>query len=161
MGAGKSTILGEASDLLALRQIPHAAIDLDALGLAFLGKTSANDNVMYANFQSVAANYAALGVQRFLLARAMESRAELDLCRESIKAANTVVCRLTASVETMRQRVNTRELGVSKQEFIARASRLNNILDTARLEDFTVANENRSLAEVALEMLTRAEWISI
>jgi hypothetical protein len=160
MGAGKSTILGEASCLLALRRIPHAAIDLDALGLAFLAKTSANDDVMYANLQSVAANYAALGVHRFLLARAIEDRAELDLCRESIKAANTVVCRLAASIETMRQRVETRELGVSKQEFIARASKLNSILDTAHLEDFTVANENRSLTDVALEMLTRAEWIS-
>jgi predicted ATP-binding protein involved in virulence len=32
MGAGKTTVLGEASDILALRGIVHAAIDLDALG---------------------------------------------------------------------------------------------------------------------------------
>jgi adenylate kinase len=30
MGAGKTTVLGEASDILALRQIPHAAIDWTA-----------------------------------------------------------------------------------------------------------------------------------
>ena len=29
MGAGKTSVLGEASDLLALRHITHAAIDLD------------------------------------------------------------------------------------------------------------------------------------
>ena len=36
MGAGKTAVLGEASDILAQRQIVHAAIDLDALGLAYL-----------------------------------------------------------------------------------------------------------------------------
>ena len=36
MGAGKTSVLGEASDILALRGIAHAAIDLDALGLAHL-----------------------------------------------------------------------------------------------------------------------------
>jgi len=36
MGAGKTAVLGEASDILAQRQIIHAAIDLDALGVAHL-----------------------------------------------------------------------------------------------------------------------------
>jgi adenylate kinase len=29
MGAGKSTVLAEASDILAMLKIPHAKIDLD------------------------------------------------------------------------------------------------------------------------------------
>ena len=29
MGAGKTSVLAEASDILTLRKIPHAAIDLD------------------------------------------------------------------------------------------------------------------------------------
>jgi hypothetical protein len=33
MGAGKTAVLGEASDILAKRHIVHAAIDLDALVL--------------------------------------------------------------------------------------------------------------------------------
>jgi hypothetical protein len=37
---------------------------------------------------------------------------------------------------------------------------LNAILDRARLEDFTVTSENRSVTEVAHEMLVKAEWIS-
>jgi len=37
---------------------------------------------------------------------------------------------------------------------------LNVILDRARLEDFAVANENRSLTDVALEMLVKAGWIA-
>jgi hypothetical protein len=160
MGAGKTTVLGEASDILALRHIAHAAIDVDALGLAYLPSTASNDGVMYSNLRSACKNYAALGVQRFMLARAMEDRAQLDLCRDMIRTTDTVVCRLTASIEAMQQRVRVRESGVSQREYVARVATLNAILDRAQLEGFTVTNENRSLTDVALEMLVKAGWIS-
>jgi hypothetical protein len=160
MGAGKTSVLAEASDILALRHITHAAIDLDALGLAHLPPGVGNDGVMYRNLQSVCKNYASLGVRRLLLARAVEGRAELELCRGVVSATNTVACRLTANIETMEQRVRTRESGVSQREYVARVAKLNVILDRARLEDFTISSENRSLTEVAEELLVRAGWIS-
>ena len=160
MGAGKTTVLAEASDLLALRHITHAAVDLDALGLAYLPSAASDDGVIYLNLQSVCKNYASRGVKRLLLARAMEDRADLELCRRVVSATNTVVCRLTASIETMQQRVKMRELGTSQREYVARVTKLNVILDRARLEDFTVTNENRLLTEVAYEMLVKAGWIS-
>jgi hypothetical protein len=160
MGAGKTAVLGEASDILAERQIVHAAIDLDALGLAHLPSAVPSDGVMYDNLRSICRNYVALGVQRFLVARAIEDRAQLNLCRDIIPAANSVVCRLTATVETMKRRVQLRDLGVSEREYVVRVANLNVILDRARLENFAVTNENRSLTDVALEMLFKAGWIS-
>jgi len=159
MGAGKTSVLAEASDILTLQRISHAAIDLDALGLANLPAATRSDDVMYRNLQSVCENYAFVGVTRFLLARAMETRAELDLCRSLVSASNTVVCRIIASIETMESRVNLRELGVSQREYVARVAALDAILDCVRLEDFTIANENRPLTEVAHEMLAKAGWI--
>ena len=94
MGAGKTSVLSEASDILALQGIAHAAIDLDALGLARLPSAAGSDGVMYRNLQSVCENYASLGVRRLLLARAIEDRAELELCSGVVSASNTVVCRL-------------------------------------------------------------------
>jgi len=160
MGAGKTTVLAEASDLLALRHITHAAVDLDALGLAYLPSAASDDGVMYLNLQSVCKNYASRGVKRLLLARAMEDRADLELCRRVVSATNTVVCRLTASIETMQQRVKMRELGTSQREYVARVTKLNVILDRARLEDFTISSENRSPTDAAHEMLVKAGWIS-
>jgi hypothetical protein len=160
MGAGKSAVLGEASDILALRRISHAAIDLDALGLAYLSSAAGNDDVIHSNLRLVCNNYAAAGVTRFLLARAMEDRAELESCRDIVSAKNIVVCRLAASVETMQERVRMRETGLLQQQYVARVSKLNTILDHARLEDFIVVNENRSVNEVANEMLIKAGWIS-
>jgi hypothetical protein len=159
MGAGKTAVLGEASDILAQRQIVHAAIDLDAFGLAHLPSAAHSDGVMYENLRSICRNYAALGVQRFLVARAIEDSAQLKLCRDIIPAVNTVVCRLTASIEAMKRRVQIRDLGISQREYVARVAKLNVILDHVRLEDFAVTNENRSLTDVALEMLVRAGWI--
>src|SRR5271154_1273168 len=49
MGAGKTSVLAEASDILALQGIAHAAIDLDALGLAHLPSAARCDGVMYGN----------------------------------------------------------------------------------------------------------------
>lgn len=160
MGAGKTAVLGETSDILARRQIVHAAIDLDALALAHLPSAAPSDGVMYDNLRSICRNYAALGVQRFLVARAIEDSAELKFCRDIIPAANSVVCRLTASMETMKRRVQMRELGVSQREYVDRVAKLNAILDRVGLEDFAVTNENRSLTDVALEVLVKARWIS-
>lgn len=159
MGAGKSSALAEASDILTLRRIVHAAIDLDALGFALLPAGDSNDGVMYRNLETVCTNYASLGVERFLLARAIETQAELDLCRSAVAATNIVVCRLTASIGVMEKRVRARESGILQREFVARVATLEAVLDRAHLENFTVANENRSLNEVAQEMLTKAGWI--
>lgn len=160
MGAGKTTVLAEASDILTLRHIEHAAIDLDAFGVGLLPSPAGNDDVMYLNLQSVSNNYASYGVRRLLLARAVENPAELEKCRVAVSATSTVVCRLTASIQTMQLRVRARELGPMQGESVARAAKLNQILDRARLEDFTITNENRPPAEVAWEMLLKAGWIS-
>ena len=160
MGAGKTEVLAEAGDMLALRGISYAAVDVDSLGLAHLSSAETSDGVMYANLRCVCKNYLDAGIRRILLARALEDRAQLELCRQAVPAKHTVVCRLTANLATMQQRVCMRESGVMRRQFVARVAELNRALDRARLEDFVVDNENRSLSDVALEVLVKAGWIS-
>jgi len=159
MGSGKTTILSEASDILTARNIPHASIDVDALGTAHLQPTIQNNQLMYQNLHSVWQNYAHAGVTRLLLARAIEGQAELQQCRNAVSGAEIVICRLTASLQTMQDRVQTREIGTLQNTFIAKVGELNSILDRAHLEDFSISNENRSITEVANEMLVRAAWL--
>jgi hypothetical protein len=59
----------------------------------------------------------------------------------------------------MKQRVKSRESGISQQEYVARVEELNAVLDRVQLEDFGVINEDRPLTEVAREVLVRAGWI--
>src|SRR6202166_1950037 len=107
MGSGKTTVLSEASDILTSRNIPHASIDLDALGTAHLPPPLQNNDLMYRNLQSVWENYAQVGVTRLLLARAIESRAELQQCRNAVSGVEIVICRLAASIKTMQDRVQS------------------------------------------------------
>jgi hypothetical protein len=60
----------------------------------------------------------------------------------------------------MKRRVQMRESGISQQEYVARVAKLNTVLAHAQLEDFVVTNQDRSLTEVAIEMLVRAGWIA-
>src|SRR5437763_1320349 len=103
MGSGKTAVLGEASDILALRGIPHAAIDLDMVGMAHLPVPAASNGVMYRNLKAVWDNYADNGAHRLLLARAVEDHAEFEHCLTAVAAKEVVVCRLAASIEIMQQ----------------------------------------------------------
>jgi hypothetical protein len=160
MGAGKSSVLAEASDLLTAHHICHAAIDLDAFALGHFPLPTGSDGLMYRNLESVCKNYASTGVNRLLLARAIENRFALESCRAAAKATSTVVCRMIASVETMQERIRNRESGMLQHEFVGRVAILNAILDRARLEDFSVSSESRPVTDTAREMLVKAGWIS-
>ena len=159
MGSGKTTVLFEASDLLTVQNIPHAAIDLDAFGTVYLPSSVDTKPLMYRNLRSVWENYAQVGLTRLLLARAIEDRSELEYCRNAVSRSKVVICRLTASIKTMQDRVQSRELGSLQQSFVARVTELNAILDRAHLEDFLLLNENRPVTDVANEMLVRAGWL--
>src|SRR5207244_9730440 len=76
MGSGKTTILGETSDLLTAHGIGHAAIDLDTLGIGHLPERAWAD-LSYRNLACVWQNYVAAGATRLLLAAAVENVGEL------------------------------------------------------------------------------------
>src|SRR5689334_12782973 len=111
MGAGKSALLAEASDLLAARGIVHAAIDLDALAIGHFGDRSSNADLTYRNLAAIWRNYEAAGVERVLVAAAMETRDALDRLRSSLGSPDLIVCRVKAPLAAMQRRVRAREPG--------------------------------------------------
>jgi predicted kinase len=159
MGAGKTTVLGEASDLLARSGIAHAAIDLDALGTWHL-PAGAPDDLTYRNLAAVWANYASAGVTRLLIAGAVESAAELERIRAAVPGGRFVIVRLTAPLETMRQRIRGREPGINQDDYLARVAVLDMILESAALESRAIANDaSRSITDVARTILAEGKWL--
>ena len=77
MGAGKTTVMGEASDLLSARGVVHAAFDLDALGIVLLPEPVAAE-LHYRNLAAIYTNSVEAGVESFLIAAAIESREVLN-----------------------------------------------------------------------------------
>ena len=155
MGTGKTTTLAEASDLLTARNIRHAAIDLDALGLAHVGT---DNDLMLQNLASVCANVEASGITRLLIAAAVESRDELARLQRATNARAIAVCRLRAPVAVMEQRVAARERGILATQYVERVRVLEDILDAAGLEDFNVSSDT-PVTVVATNVLLRAGWI--
>ena len=107
MGAGKTTALGEISDLLSRRGIAHAAIDADALDGGYFPEGKPRD-LMQRNLAAVWSSYAALGIRRLVIAYAVEGASEIHQIRDAVHANTVTTVRLTAHLETMRQRVAVR-----------------------------------------------------
>jgi ribose 1,5-bisphosphokinase PhnN len=160
MGAGKTTVMGEASDLLAARQIVHGAIDLDAIGVVLVPEPQST-TLHYQNLAAIYDNCRAAGIDRFLMAVAVESQQGLGELAASLKGATITICRLLASEETMADRLRTREVGIRQREFLERSAVLNAILDAASVEHFRIDNDGRDVTSVAEEMLVRAGWIAV
>jgi hypothetical protein len=159
MGSGKTTVLGEASDLLAAHGIVHATLDLDA----FAAVGVADALALELTHRNLAASYEQLvgaGLRRLLLAEAVETRAERLALSEAMPNADLVVCRLTASFETKDRRLRVREPGINQKRFVIRARELDRTLDAAGVEDFTLVNDARHVTDVARELLTRAGWLT-
>lgn len=160
LGAGKTTVLSEASDLLAEAGVAHAAIDLDGLSIMHPPQGGYGEELMFRNLAAIWPIYSAAGAERLLIARVVEDRSELQRYREAVPGADLVVCQLTASIETMRERLRIREPGMFQREAIARSEEAATILDKAHAEDFRVDNDaGRSITEVAREVLSRAGWL--
>jgi hypothetical protein len=158
MGAGKTTVMGEVSDVLAAARLPHAAIDLDALGIVHDAGAPSGD-LMIANLRAVAGNYAAAGISRFVLAGAIESRSNLNRIRSAIGADAVIVCRLRASLTTMRDRVRRREPGMLQSQFLERVAALEQLLDAAGVDAVIVDNDNRPVSDVAHDVLRASGWL--
>ena len=160
MGIGKTTVLYEASDLLAEAGIAHAAIDLDGLAVMHPQESPHGRLLAFANLAAVWPNYAAAGVERLIVARVVEHRAELDEYRAAVPGAQPIVCRLTAPLSLMHERLRVRESGMFLDRALERAAELDGILDSSRVEDFVVDNgSGRSVTGVAREVLSLVGWL--
>jgi len=119
IGAGKTAVLAEVSDILTQRQIVYAAIELDALGLAHLPSAARSDGVMYNNLRSICRN-CRLGRTAILSSTRNRKR-----CSTKTLSRHDSVRRLTASIDSMKRRVQMRDLGISQLESVARVGELN------------------------------------
>jgi hypothetical protein len=159
MGAGKTTVMGEASDLLSDRGMVHAAFDLDALGVVLLPEPRSQE-LHYRNLNAIYNNCTEAGIELFLLAAAIENRDVLGDLTRAMGNATVRVCRLIAPLDTMAARLLTREVGSRRQEYLARSRVLEAILDAGGVDDFRISNDRQSVTAVAEEMLLRAKWIT-
>lgn len=102
----------------------------------------------------------AADAERSIVVGVLERREDIRGYEGVIPGARVVVCRLTASGATREARLRDREHGAGLQWHLERPVELADILEAARVEEFTVDNDQRPLRAVASEVLVRAGWIA-
>ncbi len=161
VGVGKTSVLGEVTELLEAAGIAFAAVDLDGLSWCYPsppGDDRFRSSLTLRNLAAVWRNFEAAGAGRLVLSRVIESRDELDRYREAVPGADITVVRLRASDAALRERVDRREIGLGHGWHSARAIELARLMDERKVEDVLVETDGRTVDEIAREVLRRALW---
>lgn len=158
VGSGKTTVLEAMSDLLADRDIPHAAIDMDHLRV---GRPPPPDDRFgeRAGHRNLAALWPLLvadGACWVLLADVVENKADyLAAIAERLPAAAVTIVRLDVPMGLIRRRIRAREPSHRVDWYLARAPELQSIMQRGRVEDLLIEVANRDPFQVAVEVVQR------
>lgn len=156
---GKSIVALQLSHLLAQKEISHALIEGDYLDLAYPEPWRQGVNLAEQNLAVVWRNYRAAGYFRLIYTNTV-SVLEMAKLEEAI--GGTVHCTgvlLTATDATARARLEMREVGAELDAHVERGARAARQLNL-RAPDAVhrVRTDNRSVDEVARELLSMTQW---
>ena len=156
-GTGKSSVAAEMAELLEVRDVPYAAIDLDWLMWANVADAhgEAGNRLMLANLAPMIGNYRAAGLTRFILAGLLTSVDERQRLRETLGMRLRVV-RLTVPIDDIERRLGSDPTS-GRRDDLEHSRRQASEEVGAGLEDVTVAND-RPIREVAAEIIAWLGW---
>lgn len=161
VGVGKSTVAEAMGYQLIAAKVPHANVDFDQL----TASTRAADDDAWgtklglSNLAAIWKNYQLAGARRLIIARVVESRAELDGYRHAVPGADIVLVRLRARPETLQARVRQRGPWRDMQWHLARAVELAVQMDAQPIEDVLIETDDRDVQTVARDVLHKAGWL--
>lgn len=160
MGSGKTVVTIAIGDLLERREQPYALVDLDWLGWVDPAPFSllTQRAVLTENLRLIWPTFREAGVERLVLARYVEDRAQLDAFRAALPGVQLAVVRLVASPAVIERRLRARDTGAQLAEHLAETAQFAARGEANALEDAVVENGDRPLADVAAEVLTVAGW---
>jgi hypothetical protein len=160
LGSGKTVLAADIGELLDDREPRTAIIDLDWLGWVSSAPRGPDtiDRLILSNLAAVWPNFEAAGVGRLVLARTVLDSEPIEGIGEAIGPVSLTIVRVTASPDTIAERLGARDTGAVLAQHLAEASEFGRVLDELRAEDFQVSNDGRPIREVSEEILARAGW---
>ena len=157
-GVGKTSVAAEASHLLARAGIRHAVIEGDNLDQAYPEPWRDGIDLAERNLAAIWANYRAIGYSRLLFTNTvsvLQLPALTAAIGTEVRAFGVL---LTASDASAAERLAQREIGTALEEHIERSNRAAVRLD-AESTAFRIATDDRSVTEVASDVLAAAGWL--
>jgi adenylylsulfate kinase len=160
VGSGKTSVAVEIGELLEAGDRPYALLDLD--WLAWVRPAPASiftvHSMLAENLRLIWPTFREAGVERLVLARYLDERAQLDALRSALPGVELFVVRLTAPQALVERRLHARDAGVQLEEHLAETARFAARGEAAALEDAVVENGERPLRDVATEIVAAAGW---
>jgi hypothetical protein len=149
-------------DQLSAHDVRHAVIDVDALCLSWPFRPGDRYNTQTAveNLAAVWTGYHRQGIRRLILARVVESEADVAHLLSAVPGADhPTVCQLTARPATIEERIRRREVGSSVEPLVARSREIAAIAPEPDFADLVLDTDSTSLRELAADLLKRLGWL--
>ncbi|MEU8221464.1 hypothetical protein [Kribbella sp. NPDC048915] len=157
-GVGKTSVGWRVFDRCIDLDLAAGFADLDLLGAAWPapGDDPHQSRLKATNLAAVWSNYVRAGSRRLIVAGVVEDAAERNQLEDATGVA-VVICRLSAPDADLAQRIRdrARETGDNLDKLIHRAAELSGQLAASDISDYTVNTTNRTIDEVADDVLER------
>ena len=163
IGVGKTSVSAEVSEILDHAKVAHGLVDIDSLRWCYPRPLHDPFRIELAmkNLACVWNNFQAFGAKRLILADVLETRDHLERYRTVVPGAEILVVRLRATLSTLTQHVQQREIGSALARHLQRAAELAAIMERNHVEDMLVDIEGKTVTTIAQEILTRCYWMPI
>lgn len=162
-GSGKNTITHVVCDRLIEAKVATAVIDADEIALVFLHDGRPFEwkkAFMWRNLAALWPNYAAIGNDlKVIVPLVIDDDENLEAFKAATPNAKRVICELTAPVDVLKERVATREPD-NQERMFALIDRYEQRRQSSggNYADFEVSTHNRTVEEVATEVISKAGW---
>jgi adenylylsulfate kinase len=163
VGAGKTTVGEELSELLKDRGEPHAFIDLDRLSELWPAPEGdpLNERLVLANLAAITRNFAAAGARTLVMSGVVETAERIDKYRLATGGCPLTVVRITASLDSIADRLKKRHEYWDPDGLawhLDRAPELAAALDASGLGSIVISNDGDPHEAAAL-LLERLGWL--
>lgn len=160
VGVGKTTVAREVSAKLTIANVPHTFVDLDALTYTTPRPSTDRwgDELALKNLTEIWKNGKANGARNLIVARVCESQDYANKIANSVGLKAPIVVRLTASKQTLLERVQIREVGSQLDWHEKRSLELYYQMVKYSFEKFVFETDDRTVEEVAHEVIASVKW---
>ena len=180
-GVGKSTVGDAVGRVLSSAGLVTAVVDTDTLaqfgpvpaGGERGGRIGLHDSLKCANLAALWMNFQAAGANFIVVSAGIETVQLREAYTGCLVGCDVQLVRLVAPPETIRTRLRGRDTGETLERHLRELERELSDRDgdmserdgelgepdSAGIEDFTVVNDDRPIAEIAGEIVSRAGWL--
>ena len=161
VGVGKTTVAGELGDALETRGISNTVVDLDGLRWSYPrpARDPWNNDLGLENLRAIWGNAFRRGIRNLIVATVVETEEFVAAVQDALGEVTIRTCQLSATRETLIERVERREIGSGRDWHVARAQELaGQLAGNHTPADLRVATDARDVIDIARELADRIPW---